>query len=205
MLLTNMILPAAVESIGQITVGGNFQALWWDQKVKQAVSMRRNCLKTLRSHGTPQNLEHFKSAAKTLTRTLRKSLRSVKKAEMRLINALAKTRGESKALWKQLDWRRPHMLKGAQTETPTVRMPMTDRLVCDEPRVCEAFRQEFESNGVVQTEETEFDEDFSYGWKLRERLHCTTVKPAEPMPPSSARPSRRRRWKWHSARPSPTK
>ena len=89
-LLTNMILPAAVQSIGQITVGGNFQTLWWDQKVKQAVSMRRNCLKYLRSHGTSENLEHFKIAAKTLTRTLmRKSLRSVKKAEMRLINALA--------------------------------------------------------------------------------------------------------------------
>ena len=143
------------------------------------MSMRRNCLKTLRSHGTIENLEHSKSAAKTLTRTLRKSLRSVKKAEMRLINALAKTRGESKALWKQLYWRRPHMLKGAQTETPTVRMPMTDRLVCDEPRVCEAFRQEFESNGVVQTEETEFDEDFRLDIERKVALYSSEASRAD--------------------------
>ena len=51
------------------------------------------------------------------------------------------------------------MLTGAQTETPAVRMPGTDRLVCDEPRVCEAFRQAFEINGVVQTEETGYDKD----------------------------------------------
>ena len=159
-LLTNMILPAAVQTIGRMTVGGNSQTRWWDQKVKQAVSKRRRCLAQLRSHGTMEGREQFKIAAKALTQTLRKNLRATKKAEMRLINALAKNRGDSKALWKQLDWRRPHMLKGAQTVTPTVRMPGTDgRLVCDEPRVCEAFRHEFESNGVAQTSQgTEFDD-----------------------------------------------
>ena len=57
-LLTNTILSAAVQSIGQITVERNFQTIWWDQKVITAVSMRRNCLKALRSCGTTKNLEH---------------------------------------------------------------------------------------------------------------------------------------------------
>ena len=71
------------------------------------------------------------------------------------------------------------MLKGAQTETPTVRMPGTDRLVCDEPRVCEAFRQEFESNGVVQTEETEFDEDFRLEIERKVALYCSEASRAD--------------------------
>ena len=161
-LLSDMILPAAVQSIGRMTVGGNSQTRWWDQKVKQAVSKRRTLLTQLRSHGTMEGRQQFKIAAKALTQILRKKLTATKKNEMRLINALAKNRGDSKALWKQLDWRRPHILKGAQTVTPTVRMPGTNgRLVCDEPRVCEAFKHEFESNGGAQTSQsTEFDEDF---------------------------------------------
>ena len=148
--LTSLVVPAAKRTIGRTFVGEDRVARWWDKKLQLATRKRRACVAQLRSLGTAEARLLLKDASRSLSKLKKANLQAVKKTEMRRVNALAKDPAQSKALWQALDWRRPNMVRGARNPTPVVRMP-GGGLVCDEPRVCEAFKQSFEAVGKVQT------------------------------------------------------
>ena len=146
--LASLVVPAAELTIGRTYVGEDRVARWWDLKLQHATRARRACVAQFRSLGTAEARQRLRVASQSLSNLKKAKLQAVKKTEMRRVNTLARDPTQSKALWQALDWRRTHMVKGARNPTPVVRMP-GGGLVCDEPRVCEAFKQKFEAVGKV--------------------------------------------------------
>ena len=156
--LASLVVPAAELTIGRTYVGEDRVARWWDLKLQHATRARRACVAQFRSLGTAEARQRLRVASQSLSNLKKAKLQAVKKTEMRRVNTLARDPTQSKALWQALDWRRTHMVKGARNPTPVVRMP-GGGLVCDEPRVCEAFKQKFEAVGKVQNNaEYHYDE-----------------------------------------------
>ena len=157
-LLAGFITPAAKTTIGRTVVGSDPQARWWDRSIQLAVHKCRNLRAQLRSMGTDSARLAWRGASNALAKLKRNKLKAIKKTEMRRINRLAKDPNQSKAFWQALDWKRPHMLQGCRKAVPSVRSP-AGGLVCDAPRVSEAFRQAFEKVGDnQQSDQRHYDE-----------------------------------------------
>ena len=121
--LSNLVVPAARLTIGRTYVGVGMVARWWDKKLQRATLKRRACVAHFRSLGTAEARQCLRDANRSLSKLKKAKLQAVKQIEMRRIDAPAKKPDQSKALWKALDWRRPHMVKSAHNPTPAVRMP----------------------------------------------------------------------------------